>query len=46
MVFLTSTFAPKLSEYIGEWALIMIPLSAIVGLFLGWQMMWLFFSLI
>jgi hypothetical protein len=46
MVFLTSTFAQKMSEHIGEWVLILTPLSAIVGLFLGWQMMMLFFRLI
>ena len=46
MVFLTSTFGPKMSEYIGEWTLILIPLSAIFGLFLGWGLMLLIFSLI
>lgn len=46
MVFLTSTFGPKISEYIGEWTLILIPFSAIAGLFLGWAMMLQIFSLI
>lgn len=46
MVLLTSTLAPKISEYIGEWTLILIPFSALIGLVLGWMVLsWMFSSI-
>lgn len=46
MVFLATTFTPLLSERFGEKALLFIPLSALLGIFLGWQLMMLLFSLV
>ena len=39
MVFLTSTFTPMMSEDFGESALLLIPISAVIGVLLGWLVM-------
>ncbi len=46
MVLLTMTITPRMSEEWGGWALLLIPLSAIIGVYLGLEMMFLFFRLI
>ena len=46
MVFFATTITPSLSDRYGGWALLLIPLSALLGVYLGLEMMFLFFSLI
>ena len=46
MVSLTSTFMPLLSERYGESALMLIPLSALGGILIGWGAMSLLLSLV
>lgn len=46
MVLLTMTITPRMSDRWGGWALLLIPLSAILGVFLGLQAMFLFFRLL
>lgn len=46
MVLLAMTITPHMSDHWGGWALILIPFSAIIGVYLGLEMMFLFFRLI
>ena len=46
MVLFTMTITPRMSDRMGLWALVLIPISAVLGLFVGWQVMWLLFTLI
>ncbi|MEM9348421.1 MAG: hypothetical protein AAGB26_17670 [Planctomycetota bacterium] len=46
MVFLTSNFMPLLSDRYGVSAGMLIPLSALIGVVLGWFAMSIFFRLI
>lgn len=43
MVLLAMAITPRMSEHWGGWALMLIPVSAILGLPLGWMMMMLLF---
>lgn len=46
MVLLAMTITPHMSERWGGYALLLIPISAIIGVYLGLEIMFLFFRLI